>query len=440
MTRSEQPGDGRDGGLDAGDVRDAQPGNQEAGSSRDGGADQDADSAIQDAGSLHDADVLDRDRPVQLALGALHSCVRTALGRVYCWGWNLDGQLGDGQLSHPSSCNRSGKVVDCSPLPVRVNLPEVSEISAGLFETCAVHVRSEAPGNVSCWGGMSAHAFPTRVLFDDAPITDAEEVSLGSDHLCVRRTDALPICRGKNGAGQLGNGSLDSSKQSVAVAASILLDVATPGELRTIVSGHGYNCALLGTARVLCWGDNTAGQCGQQADKFPVLLTARSVPDADGAVAVAAAATSMHTCFVVQGQVSCVGWDPQGEGSGGCEGTCYEPKPFLIEDTARVAQIAVGDALTCARTEDGRVFCAGDNEFGQLGPRASAPNLDVPVEVLENAVEIAVGRAHACAILSDDRVVCWGDNFGTQLGRPYDEVQQSSEPLEVHFDRLAFER
>src|SRR5687767_12398891 len=34
-----------------------------------------------------------------VAAGVLHTCAVTTTGRLYCWGWNRDGQLGDGSTS-----------------------------------------------------------------------------------------------------------------------------------------------------------------------------------------------------------------------------------------------------------------------------------------------------------------------------------------------------
>jgi alpha-tubulin suppressor-like RCC1 family protein len=66
----------------------------------------------------------------------LHACGLTATGEAYCWGWNEDGQLGNGTKT-------SSKV----PVAVTGGL-RFASISVGHFHTCGVSV----DGAIYCWG------------------------------------------------------------------------------------------------------------------------------------------------------------------------------------------------------------------------------------------------------------------------------------------------
>jgi alpha-tubulin suppressor-like RCC1 family protein len=79
---------------------------------------------------------------------------------------------------------------------------------------------------------------------------------------------------------------------------------------------------------------------------------------------------------------------------------------------ARVAELVLGDGVTCARLSDDGARCFGSDHDGILSGEAGGR-----VTVLESgAEEIALGLHHACARLSDATVACWGDNVFGELG------------------------
>lgn len=69
--------------------------------------------------------------------GGAHSCGRTTSDRIYCWGFNNSGQLGDG-----TSTTR------LRPVAVKGGIPMV-QVWAGYMDTCGV----TATGVAYCWGG-----------------------------------------------------------------------------------------------------------------------------------------------------------------------------------------------------------------------------------------------------------------------------------------------
>ncbi|MCC6874869.1 MAG: hypothetical protein IT378_11230 [Sandaracinaceae bacterium] len=72
-------------------------------------------------------------------------------------------------------------------------------------------------------------------------------------------------------------------------------------------------------------------------------------------------------------------------------------------------------AHACVAMEDGRMYCWGDNDRGQLGqgtggPASSATPLAVPG--FNRARAVTVGAAHSCAVDTAGEVWCWGANNG----------------------------
>ncbi len=159
------------------------------------------------AGQLGDASTASRGTPVEVsgvtnAVGLsagpdASTCAVLATGRVHCWGWNADGQLGD-------------RTTDSRSIPVEVEgVTDAVEVAVGSSHTCVRHTG----GSVSCWGrndagqlgdgSTSASLAPVAVM----GLGDAEEIAAGYDFTCARRATGAVACWGRNESGRLGDGT-----------------------------------------------------------------------------------------------------------------------------------------------------------------------------------------------------------------------------------------
>ena len=77
---------------------------------------------------------------VQLGVGAGHTCALGVNGRAYCWGWNIDGQIGDGT----AAVNKF--------VPVAVGeVGQFVRIAVGQAASCGI----QSDGRAWCWGRNS---------------------------------------------------------------------------------------------------------------------------------------------------------------------------------------------------------------------------------------------------------------------------------------------
>jgi alpha-tubulin suppressor-like RCC1 family protein len=130
-----------------------------------------------------------------MALGNSHTCALRGDGRVKCWGSNADGQFGDGTQISKSS-------------PTDSLFSNVVALNAGSSHTCAVL----NDGSLSCSGAISADGtgigkiVPTPV----AGVTNVQKVAGGFGFACAKQADLNVLCWGRNNAGQLGDGTINS--------------------------------------------------------------------------------------------------------------------------------------------------------------------------------------------------------------------------------------
>ncbi|XP_061354679.1 ultraviolet-B receptor UVR8 isoform X1 [Gastrolobium bilobum] len=99
----------------------------------------------------------------------------------------------------------------------------------------------------------------------------------------------------------------------------------------------------------------------------------------------------------------------------------WEPAVCPAFHNQTLKAIACGGAHTLFLTDNGCVYAAGLNDFGQLGISESK-NYSVSVEPLrvfgheKKIVQISAGYNHSCAITVDGELYMWGKNSSGQLG------------------------
>ena len=181
-----------------------------------------------------------------VASGATHACALVHNGGAWCWGENDKGQLGDG-----TTTNRSTPVV-VSGLP-----SNLAQIAAADDHTCAL-LKTET---VKCWGQNNKGQLGDGTTSDRstpvavAGLTGVVQISLGDAYTCALLDYGAVQCWGFNSLGELGNGTTTDSTSPVQVSG------LTSGVL-ALSAGDATACAVLFSALVDCWGDNSHGELG----------------------------------------------------------------------------------------------------------------------------------------------------------------------------------
>lgn len=135
--------------------------------------------------------------PIKIEMGLDHSCFLTSTGKVYCWGLNSSGQIGDGTITNK----------------LQPTLVDTSLVSGSIVD-----------------------------------------IYLNENSSCLLNDQGKAYCWGDNSLGQLGFGHKNQQR----IPKSILLnDIIGSSKIKKIVTGiFGNTCSLLNNYKLYCWGQN----------------------------------------------------------------------------------------------------------------------------------------------------------------------------------------
>ncbi len=207
-----------------------------------------------------------------IASGGFHTCAIQKDTTVKCWGYNFNGQLGDGTAG--GSTGQSALTVH--GFNNQGILTGATQITAGASHTCALL----SDGTVACWGrndsgqlgvGSAQYPYPTIVEGFSygkygsgntllGTLTGVVQVSAGTNSTCAVLADSTAACWGDGLLYQLGNPSNAIARSPKRVQSFDGIGNLTG--VKQITAGFYQSCALLTDNTVACWGTNTYGGIG----------------------------------------------------------------------------------------------------------------------------------------------------------------------------------
>ncbi len=316
--------------------------------------------------------------------------------RVWCWGGNQNGRIGDGTRTS-------------SAVPVLVSLPQGVSAVASDGNTCAL----TPGGQVWCWGEtleyLPGDLRPSPVRGPRKLPSSLERVT-GIDVMQLEVT-ALT----ERGALWLWR---DAGVETISADGPVK---GITG-VRSLAAGSRHACLLssaAGKESVQCWGEgNEYGQLGGRAQP----------PDprrdfSDKLIAVPLAgpfrniAAGWLTSCAIRGEA---GPGP-GQGTVWCWGALWLGQPgklYVPQETpvpvgelgSDNVDVAIMRGVVCARKEEGTISCWGDPAIvpaadGALIGMGVVPGLPAP------AIQLDGVQDRVCALLEDGSMWCWGYFF-----------------------------
>ncbi len=342
---------------------------------------------VQDTGLLKDKVVDD------VMSEQYHNCA-LAQGKVYCWGRNQYGQLGNGTTTDSSVPVEVGGALTGKTVTVIGGSTDVS---------CAI-----ADSKIYCWGrndkgqlgvgDNTNRATPTLISTTNIgtlynPTMLSTSGSRAKSMCAVINSKAF--CWGANEIGQLGDNSTTNRNVPVAVKANASSDALYGKTIKAISQDGYYNgtpyphaCVVASDNKAYCWGANSSGQLGNNSttnSSVPVAVKANASSDALYGKSVQDIVVGvMHTCVLANSKVYC--WGENGNGQVG-DGTYTDRRVPVAVKANAVGDALYGRAVTaigggsnrgCA-VADLTNYCWGKNSEGQLGD-GTQTNRNVPTK------------------------------------------------------------
>lgn len=358
-----------------------------------------------------------------------HVCGLTSNGKMYCWGDNTTGQLGDGN----SGTTENAPVAVSWEFSTELGTKRYKDILTGPNHTCA----AASDGELLCWGTLEDGEFGNSNETGSYITSETNAYYLGESNVqkvtggyyftIAHNGYGLGFASGDNLYAQLG---LDNTtdREYFTTITNTFYDNIFMNFFKDIDAGNYHSCGILPTGQVFCWGYNYYGQGGVGNATTPLISKYPSTSTAHSYRTKQVSAGGYSTCILTgDGDVFCFGRNNYGQLGDGTNTdnssvVQVDTSGFTAGDSQAFVQISVGLYHACGVTSDAKAYCWGYNNFGALGDGTNTDS-NIPVEVDMSAFpadsklkEIRSYAYSTCAISTNGNAYCWGHGTYGTLG------------------------
>ncbi|WP_158336163.1 RCC1 domain-containing protein [Bifidobacterium actinocoloniiforme] len=358
---------------------------------------------------------------MQVSAGYTHSLAIGTDGNAYSWGDNQHGQLGDG-----TTANRNLPVRVHAP-----NGARFTSVSAGNGFSLAIssdgRLYSWGSNSNGQLGDGAATDRATPVPVNPAADGTAtwKTISAGYYHSLALSSDGHAYSWGSNANGQLGNGGTDANPHTTP---SRVTDPSGTTTWTSVSAGGYHSLAISGDGHAYSWGANQYGQLGSGTNPHTTPAPVSDPAGKPNTTWTSVSAGQYHS-LAISGDGHAYSWGSNNNGRLGDNTTTDRTTPTPVSDptgkpNTTWTSVSAGGAHSLAISGDHHAYSWGWNTYGQLGNGSSDSNPHTtPAPVSDPAgkpnttwTSVSAGGAHSLAISGDHHAYSWGWNAYGQLG------------------------
>lgn len=328
-----------------------------------------------------------------IAAGEYNGYALKSDGTVWAWGYNGAGGLGNGTDTN-------------TYLPVMVeSLGDMAVIAIAAGGESAYALMAD--DSVRSWGlnnyGQLGHSGTTNTLVPGNVTglsSGVAALAAGDHNGYAVKTDGTVLAWGGGNDGELGNGSTTASQVPVTVSG------LTGSTVAGVAAGGTSAYAVLSDHTLRGWGSNVYGDLGTGA-----VSPSSSTPVVSGPAAVAAVTGQGHSVLALRtdGTVWAWGFDQAA--------LLDRSSPLTVPGLTAAVAVTGGIESTVALRADGTVWTWGGNTYGTLGVGPVESSV-VPLQVtaLSGITAVAAFGYDVYALRGDGTVWAWGYGGEGALG------------------------
>ena len=366
---------------------------------------------------------------VEISAGTNHTLALDSNGQIWAWGANGNGQLGNGTntaSSVPVEVDTTGVLAGRDIVQVAAGGEySLALDSEGRVFSWGSNTNGQL-GNGSTWGVYSN----VPVEIDTTGVLagrDIVQIVAGGFHSFAIDSEGSVFAWGSNWAGQLGDGTNTNSNVPVEVD---MTGVLAGRSIAQAVAGIWHSLALDSEGNVFAWGSNTDDQLGNgtnTSSNVPVEVDMTGVLAGRNIVQIVADSTDFAHSLALDDKGSVFAWGSNWAGQLGDGTNTSSNIPVEVDMTGVLAgrdivQVAAGGGYSLALDSKGRVFSWGNGLSGQLGNGTNTTS-NAPVEVDTTGVlagldivQITTGTNHLLALDNVGNLFAWGSNWNGTFG------------------------